>query len=355
MARSRSLGLVARAAKLAGLAVLVCGVASVSACDKSPSKAELASWRSAAQDLNDAALSAHKSAAGDAAWSLDVSGQLTGGHVRLDWARIEQLATVHVKTRAPHHTSNPQEVIDWRGIPVGVFLESLGAAPSSETVTFIGSDFFSVTLDYADLRKWPNIILAVEQDGKPIKRSEAGPIVLVFPYTDSPDVAKKYNELFWAFYVAHVVVDHDDIALRIGTKTLDRAALDKLPRVALDGTVGFRIHWPSGKTAIQGVRLFDALAAAGVAAPDGSKVVIRSKTPALREDAHEMTLDAADLRTCEIMLALTFGAGSDRAAIPASMGGPVGLGLGPKCRDKYDKGGKNPWPVYVQEIEVVEP
>jgi hypothetical protein len=138
MARSRSLGLAARAAKLAAFAVLGCGVASVSACDKSPSKAELASWRSAAQDLNDAAVSAHKGAAGDAAWSLDVSGQLAGGHVRLDWARIEKLATVHVKTRAPHHTSNPQEVIDWRGIPVGVFLESLGAAPSSETVTFIG-------------------------------------------------------------------------------------------------------------------------------------------------------------------------------------------------------------------------
>ena len=348
--RSRFAGFVASAPKIAAVAL---ALSSASACDKSPSKSDLAAWRSAAHDLNDAAVSAHKTAAGDAAWSVAVSGQVTGRRVRLDWARLEELATTHVKTRAPHHTSNPQEVIDWRGVPVGALLDSLGAAPSSETVTLIGSDLFSVTVDYADLRKWPNIILAIEQDGKPIKRSEAGPVVLVFPYSESPDVALKYNELFWAFYVSHVVVDHDDIALRIGSRTLDHAAFDKLPRVALEGNVGFRIHWPSGKTAVQGVRLRDAMAAAGASVPDGSTVVIRSKTPALPEDAHEMRLDAADLRTCEIILALTWG--KDRAAIPADMGGPVALGLGPTCRAKYDKAGKNPWPVYVEEIEVVSP
>ena len=350
MARWRRSSFAARAAELAAFAFVA---AFASACDKSPSKADLAAWRSAAQELNDAAVNAHAATTGSQAWSLRVSGQVRDRSVRLDWARLEELATTHVKTRAPHHTSNPQEIIDWRGVPVGALLDSLGVAASAETVTFLGSDLFSVTLEFADLKKWPNIILAVEQDGHPIKRSDAGPIVLVFPYSESPDVAKKYNELYWAFYVSHVVVDHDDIALRVGQRTLDRAALDKLARVALEGKVGFRIHWPSGKTTVQGVRLRDVLEAAGVAAPDGTKIVVRSKTPALPEDAHEMRLDAADVRTCDLMLALTWG--QDHARIPASMGGPVALGIGPTCREKYDKGGKDPWPVYVEEIAVVSP
>lgn len=325
------------------LALLVAALA----CDKRPSDAQLEAWREQATNENDAAAQAHAAKSSARAWSVTVSGRVRDRSVKLDWARLGELATAHVKTRAPHHSRDPQQVIDWRGVEIRTLLELVGAAPDAQTITFIGADLFSATIKVADAKKWP-ILLAVEQDGQPIKRSEAGPVVVVFPYTDLPEVEKTYDETHWAFYVSHVVVDRDEPRVRVGQRVLERAELEKLPRVMIEGKVGFRVHWPSDKVKVWGVRLRDVLAAGGVQASDGAKYVVRSKAPALPADLHEVRVDGADVRACDVILAMEWG--DDKAPIAAPMGGPLGLAFGAECRGKY---ANEPWTMYVEEIEVV--
>jgi hypothetical protein len=278
----------------------------LASCDKRPSDAQLDSWKREADDLNDAAAQAHAARSTSGKWSIAISGRIKDRSVRLDWARLQELATTHVKTRAPHHSVNPQQVIDWRGIEVRKLLELLGATDDAKTITFLGADLFSATINVADAKKWP-IVLALEQDGQPIKRSEAGPVVLVFPYTDVPEVEKTYDETFWAFYVSHIVVDHDEPRLRVGQRTLEKATFDKLPRVMIEGKVGFRVHWPAERVKVYGPRLRDVLAEAGIAVQDGAKYVVRSKAPALPEDTHEVKVDAVDVKSCDVILAMTWG------------------------------------------------
>jgi len=318
-------------------------------CDKRPSDAQLEAWKREADDKNDAAAQAHAAKSSAGKWSITFSGRIKDRSVRLDWARLQELATTHVKTRAPHHSVNPKQVIDWRGIEVRKLLDLLGATDDAQTLTFLGDDLFSATISVRDAKRWP-IILAVEQDGAPIKRSEAGPVVLVFPYTEMPEVEKTYDETYWAFYVSHVVVDRDAPRIRVGQRVLDRAALEKLPRTMIEGKVGFRVHWPAERVKVYGPRLRDVLAEAGVAIQDGAKYAVRSKAPALPEDTHEVRVDAADVKGCDVILAMAWG--EDKVEIPAPMGGPIGLAFGPECRDKY---AKMPWTMYAEDIEVIAP
>lgn len=319
---------------------------SLAACEKKPSDAELDALRTQADEENERATKAFEAKHGDGLWSITVTGAIKDGKKRLEWDAIQKMATTHVKTRAPHRTQSPQEVVDWRGVPIAALLDSLGAPADAKTVTFICADQYSVEIQIADTRAYP-ILLAVEESGHPIKRSEAGPALVVYPYTSHPDVEKKYDELNWAFYVTNIVVDKEEPAVRVGARTLDAKALAALPQGTIETKVGFKIHWPPARTRVRGAKLRDAIAAGGAALPARGIVHVRSKAPALAADRHELAIDVDDVNKCDMLLATSFG--DDDAPIPPKMGGPVGLAIDDGCRRKYEK---HPWPVYVEEIEV---
>jgi len=121
-----------------------------------------------------------------------------------------------------------------------------------------------------------------------------------------------------------------------------------MPRANADTVVGFRNHWPSSRVKIRGVMLRDVLASASATVPEGGAIIVRSKPAALTEDARERRIDAVDVASCGLILAMSFG--DDDRRIAANMGGPVVLAFGDSCRAKYSN---EPWPVYVEEIEIV--
>ena len=49
-------------------------------------------------------------------------------------------------------------------------------------------------------------MLALERNGKPLSRSDGGPLHLIFPYSDRPEIANKYSARYWAFYVTHIII-----------------------------------------------------------------------------------------------------------------------------------------------------
>ncbi len=282
-------------------------------------------------------------------WQFVVQGKTkTGKPLPLSLQKLEALATTSVWTKEPHNTSNsnPDTIFHFRGIAVSTLLKQVGVAPDATDVTFIAHDAYRVTVSLADLRQYP-IIIALERNNQKISRSDGGPLYLVFPYSQYPQLQQPYPDRFWAFYLKDMVIGTEPIHLKVGKRVLTGKVLEKLKPVTLEETVGYRIGWPVGKVKLYGVRVRDALTAAGITIPQGSAVIVRGKSPIYRSTNKPIRLEASDIDRCNILLATHWG--DDRKSIPAKMGGPVTLALSSACKTQSDE---RRWVTFVEELEV---
>jgi DMSO/TMAO reductase YedYZ molybdopterin-dependent catalytic subunit len=326
--------------------IALCAVAS---CSRRPSDAKLDALRKEAEAANAERLAAQPAAADPAAsWEVHVTGAVKTP-LRLAMKPLALLATIDVKTRTPENTQDFSAILDYRVVPLSTLLAKAGAKADATTVTLVATDAFRATVDIADLAKWPEIGLAVSLAGKPISRTQGGPVQLVFPYTTYADLEAQYGGRYWSWYVTDVIVGTEAPHVTIGQRTFDAAALDALPQVTLDEEVHYKVNWPSAAVKLRGVRLRDVLAAAGVPFPDGAKVIVRGKAQ-IDHDAAQPTgdLEAVDVRAHDIILATHWG--DDDAPIPARLGGPVTLALPPDCATKY--GGEKRWITFVEGVDV---
>lgn len=317
------------------------------ACKSGPTDAELDRLLAEARAANAAAGTAHTRPDGDAAQTgrvLEVSGQVSRP-ARLDWAAVSRLAQSHVRTVSTQ-TTNLRHVIDFRGLLVRDLLATHGPAPDVSEVTFVSLDGFRSTVDIEGLRRF-DVLLAIEADGKALSRAEGGPIFLVFPHTSAPETVERYNDRYWAYYVSHVVVGTERIALRIGDRILDTAAFAMLPQVSRSQTVGWKVHWPSTPVAVHGVTLPDLLQSAGVGLPPDGRVIVRGKAATHRDPATPRSIPVADLARCPYLVVSHHG--SAREPIPARLGGPLALAVPPAC----DGPDAEPlWIPFVEELVV---
>jgi hypothetical protein len=234
----------------------------------------------------------------------------------------------------------------FRGVLVRDLLDRFDADPQAGEITFVCIDGFRATVRLADARKY-RMLLAIEADGRPIERTSGGPIYLIHPFSEAPELADVYPDRFWAFYVTHVVVGTEDVRVRIGDRTFDRAALENLPPVRWETPVGWKVDWPADAVHLRGVRLVDALDVAGVELPPKGRVVIRGKAPVHDDPERPIAIAVADLDACRPVLALRWG--NDEKPIPAKLGGPVALAITP-CGPTY---GERPWVTFVESIQVM--
>lgn len=324
--------------------------AALAACDRGPSAGELEKLRAEAAAANQAKLAEH--AADDAkapGKTLTVTGQIGAPGATFDWAAIETLATTHVPTKNPQNPTDRAKVIDFRGILVRDLLERFAAAPEATEVTFVAIDSFRSTVDVAGAKEF-RVMLAVAADDAPIDRNAGGPIYLVFPHSEAPETEALYPDRYWCFYVTHMIVGTEPARLRVGEHVFDGAALDALPQSALDGPVGWKVHWPSSAVHVRGVRVADLLQAAGVTVPAGGRVIVRGKAVVDRDPADPIVLAGADLDRCGFLLATHWGDGD--APISARLGGPIGLAVPPACAAQY---GDPTWTTFVEELVVEGP
>jgi hypothetical protein len=329
------------------LALVSLGIAMVclGGCTKRPTDNELELLRKEASDRNAEIVAQKAKNNQQAEWNLVIQGQTaTGKTETLTWKQLQELATVNINTVDANNIVTPNKVFKFTGININSLLEKFAIQSGVTEITFVCYDAYQVTIKVEDLLKYP-IILAVAKDGKPILRNEGGPLYLVFPYTQHPEIRSKYNEGMWAFYVTHVIFGTEKANVTIGDRELNLADLDKLPQVTLTQNVGYRVWWPSGKVNLQGVRLRDVLSLAGVNLNSNNSVIVRGKPPAYRKNDQPIELPTEDILNCDIILAPRWG--EEKQRITAQMGGPVTLAFGDNCSSKT----KNQrWVTFVEEL-----
>ncbi len=329
------------------LAAAVLLGALASGCDRRPSEAELDARLAEVRARNAAAASRSRP---EDDWTLEIQGSVARPE-RLSWELLRSLADSTVRTIVPFRPPYPETPVEFRGVKLAEILDRSGADPTAREVTLVAHDGFRSTVDSADLRRAP-ILLAVEREGAPLPRNEGGPVFLVFPHRTHPETAERYPGKNWSFYVTHVVVGTEAPRIRVsGARMLDRADLDRLDRVRLVETVGYRA-WPNEPATLEGVRLRDALRAAGVGLTAADRVVVRGKAPIHRDRAKPLSLAGEDVLAQDILLVLRFGPGAE--PVPARLGGPVLLAFPISTRPELvSRYGDRYWIPFVEEIEVV--
>jgi hypothetical protein len=327
------------------LTLLVTLIFGLGGCTNNPTDEQLEVWRKEAIARNAEIVANNAKKALQSEWNLLIQGETgTGKSVKLNWQQLQTLAKTQVKTVNPLDVVNPNEVVDFRGIPVSQILQQFGGDNRVTDVTFVCFDSYYVTVSLQDLLAYP-IILAIAKNGQPIKRDQGGPIYLVFPYTQYPQLKQKYDDTAWAFYVSNIIVGTEPVSLRIGQRTLDLATLDKLPQVTINQPVGYRSAWPNGKVKLHGVRVRDVLGLSGKQLSAQGEVIVRSKAPVYQDQTGGVRLAASDISNCDILLATRWG--DNRQLIPAKMGGPVTLAFSSQCPGKTIQ---LPWLTFVEEL-----
>lgn len=322
------------------LALLCCAVLG---CSKGPSASEIDSLATEAKAKNAEYVAKYGHASTEkAAWTLTIGGQATP--TDLDFARLEALATTHVKTSSPVRTRDTAAVLDYRGVLVSALLDLAHADPSAQVITFVAADGFISTVDVADARRFP-IVLALELDGKPITRADGGPLLLSFPETEFADVRAKYREVSWCFYTTYMIIGRQPVSLDVDGTVIGEQRLAALPQASTEANVGYRFGWPATPVLTRGPLLRDVLGAAGVKIDRGDRVRIDGLARAT--SANDWSLGGAEIEDCGAFIAMTWGA--DRAAIPARMGGPLVLVAPDACHlpDAH-------WPMFVSGLHVEE-
>ncbi|ULP71782.1 hypothetical protein BDGGKGIB_01416 [Nodularia sphaerocarpa UHCC 0038] len=314
-------------------------------CTETPTDQQLVVWRKQASDRNAEIVAEKAQNNQQRQWNLIIQGQTATGKTQtLNWSQLQDLATVNINTVDANNIVNPQKIFKFTGITVNSLIKQFASQKDITEITFVCYDAYQVTINIKDLLKYP-IILAVAKDGQPIPREQGGPIYLIFPYTQYPEIRKNYDEGMWAFYVTHVIFGTEPAKVSIGNLELNLGDLDKLPQVNLTQNVGYRVWWPSGQVKLHGVRLGDVLSLAGVNLNTSSSVIVRGKPPVYRRNVEPIELVTEDILKCDILLATRWG--EDKQRISAKMGGPVTLAFGDNCpsRTKNQR-----WVTFVEEL-----
>ncbi|MCF4970473.1 molybdopterin-dependent oxidoreductase [Nostoc sp. CMAA1605] len=330
------------------LSILMITAVGLGGCTDQPSDEQLEVWRAEAIARNEKIMADNAKNTQPKEWNLVIQGETSTGKTEtLNWQQLQSIATTNLKTADPNYILQPDQVFDFRGIPVSTLLKKYGYQPNVTEVTFMAYNSYQVTVDLYDLLKYP-IILAIANDGKPISRAQGGPIYLVFPHSQYPHLQQQYPESFWIFYVSNIVVGTEPARLKVGKQELNLADLEKLPQITVTETVGYRSGWPSGKVPLHGVRLRDILT---VNAPDllSKEIVVQGKTTTYQNNLNSVILTANDIKKCDIFLATKWG--DEKKNIPARMGGPLTLAFGSDCQTKTN--GLR-WVNFVEEL-VIKP
>ncbi|CAN5705259.1 hypothetical protein BH11MYX2_BH11MYX2_21600 [soil metagenome] len=321
------------------------------ACRDRPSDAELSRLQAEAEAANrEATKTAPKS--NQPGFTLSISGQIDKPSETLGWSDLQKLGQTHVKTVNPQSPDRASQ-FDFRGILLRDLLAKYGARAGATEATVVSIDGFRATFQIEDAKKY-DVLLAVEADGKSIAPSSGGPIFLVYPISDHPELKDIYPDRFWAFYVSSLVVGTEapQIVVRApkGNFTLHAEELDHVDHATMTTKVSWKVEWPSDEIHLRGVRIKALLDSIDVDVPEGSKLLIRGKSPLHNNPAKPILIDERDLDECTPLLAMQWG--PLEKPITARQGGPIALAFGKGCPARYDE---TDWVTFVEEIEVVPP
>jgi hypothetical protein len=328
------------------LPILAIILATLTGCEKQPEEAQLNQWYQEAivedKSLTDfyTAVSEHQQ------WMFAIESETDDKVYHFTFTELNRLATTHVSTPEPH-PGRAETPSDFRGVRISTLLDMAKIDPNLEKITFVCDDAYRVEVKVADVRKH-NIILAIEKNGKNIPRSEGGPLYLVYPHVQSPELKEKYPSTSWGFYITHLILGTESINLKLGKQSLNQEQFEKIPKTILNNSVGYRLYWPEGKIKLQGVKLQDLFKAANLPLQPQTQLILKGKANVTHDPKNPIRLTGKQLEQCTVILASHWGEKLEK--IPSKMGGPLTLAFDADCKKNWNQAPY--WLTFVEEIEV---
>ena len=99
-----------------------------------------------------------------------------------DTAMLQQLGLVDVVT----HTPWTEGEVRFTGVPVRALLQAVGAA-TPEALEAVALNDYRIEVPGQDLQDFP-LLLAMQLDGRPLRVRDKGPLWLIYPWSDHPEI-----------------------------------------------------------------------------------------------------------------------------------------------------------------------
>lgn len=134
---------------------------------------------------------------------LEVSGSIavknSGDSAKFDLAMLEKIGVAKVKTSTAWTEGEPQ----FEGVLVRDLLKALGA--TGNTVTAVAINDYKVEIPVADFNKY-GVILAYRQDGKELRIRDKGPLWIIYPQDEHPELKTKQTQAKWIWQLKELRV-----------------------------------------------------------------------------------------------------------------------------------------------------
>lgn len=121
---------------------------------------------------------------------LEVTGALErttdGTEALFDLDQLESLGLTEISTESPWTDG----MTTFQGVPLSALVEHIGA--TGDTVRLLALDDYTVTLPTSDFDRYQPI-LATRRDGEPMRIRDKGPIWIIYPWSDYPEIQNEEN------------------------------------------------------------------------------------------------------------------------------------------------------------------
>jgi hypothetical protein len=280
-------------------------------------------------------------------WQFTIQGQTTQS-LTLNWPALTQQATTTIHSQRPY-SGSPKGLSEFRGVSVAQLLDRVGIETGVTEATIVAADSYYVSLPIQNLIRH-QALLAIAENGKPMRRQEGGPLHFVYLNNDSisPQTLLEQN---WVYYATHIIIGNEPLKLKIGPKRLDRASIGKLPTHKITNTVGYKHGWKPDPVELIGVKLQDILRSQKIKLTPQSVIKIRRKSMDDRDPQKSVRIPASLLKTCDVILAHRWG--PDAQTIPTNKGGPLTLAYGNNCTSDAAK--NLAWLPFVESLTIEHP
>lgn len=265
-------------------------------------------------------------------WVVEIRTDAPGVRRTLGFDELARRATETLTTVGPSPGAGFGTPNAYRGVRLSHLLDGVDAG-SGASVTLVGEDGYFTRIAAEDVMRYP-VLVAVERDGKPLARSDGGPVLAALPLSQVPDLAARYGADGFCFYLKGIIVGRPAARLSIEDRPYGPEEL-AAKSVTRHHEVRFRRGWSAGAVDVVGPRL------ASLVTSKGPFVVT---TFGGREG---IVVTREELDACDPLLVI----GRHPATEPLSTdsGGPILLAPLPSCKAPWAVG---TWPAFVDGVEV---
>ncbi|WVT78098.1 molybdopterin-dependent oxidoreductase (plasmid) [Sinorhizobium chiapasense] len=113
---------------------------------------------------------------------LTINGKITGGTpVNFSRADLEAIGSATIATTTPWHDG----VITFEGVPLSKLMEKVGA--SGKIAFVVALNDYATEIPLSDFSDY-DVILAIKQNGNYMEVADKGPLFVIYPYDDKPEL-----------------------------------------------------------------------------------------------------------------------------------------------------------------------